>query len=99
MSLTSVTTASRDSDLTDRVTAGAQKEAHNGAVKDSVVADELRDNPTLAVRFMWPVAIEYEAAYESALAAGNPNPGSDIGVITDDNITASIQANWPADPA
>jgi hypothetical protein len=99
MTYSTIATASRDPQLVDRVVAAAQKEAHNGSVKDTAHAAELRADPSQAVDdFMWPIAIEYEAAYESALAAGNPSPGSDLAVITDANITASVQANWPPDP-
>lgn len=45
----------------------------------------------------WPVAAtsDIEAAYASALAAGNPNPGGDESVITDQMILSAVQANWP----
>ena len=36
-----------------------------------------------------------EAAYASALAANNPNPGGDETVITDGMILSAVQANWP----
>jgi hypothetical protein len=45
----------------------------------------------------WAVASasDVEAAYASALAANNPNPGGDESVITDGMILAHVQGNWP----
>jgi hypothetical protein len=101
MSYTSITQASRDSALRDRVVAAAQKEsrlnAEMGATDfgQAVVNDAATD--------VWgvlgyAVAIDTEAAYESALISGNPNPGGDPAVITDGAILSSVQASWPADP-
>jgi len=48
----------------------------------------------------YPVATatDIEAAYASALAADNPDPGGDEAVITDGMILANVQAKWPPDP-
>jgi hypothetical protein len=45
-------------------------------------------------RVIWPVttASDVEAAYASALAAGNPSPGGDESVITDGMILSHVQA-------
>jgi hypothetical protein len=40
-------------------------------------------------------ASDVEAAYASALAAGNPDPGGDPAVITDAMILAKVQAALP----
>jgi hypothetical protein len=40
-----------------------------------------------------------EGAYESALAAGVPNPGLDESVITDGALTAAVQAHPYTPPA
>lgn len=47
---------------------------------------------------IWAVAAagDIEAAYASALAAGNPNPGGDETVITDPMILSAVQAHLPA---
>jgi hypothetical protein len=52
------------------------------------------------VQLIWPVssATDIEAAYESALAAHNPNPGGDPSVITDQMILSAVQANMPPAP-
>lgn len=48
--------------------------------------------------FRWAVAgaTDVEAAYASALAALNPNPGGDPAVITDQMILSHVQASWDA---
>lgn len=96
MSYQTITQSTRDAALQDRVVAGAMKEAISGAVEGSQFAAQVRQNPILALNtFMWPVAVEYETEYAYAVDQGNPNPGGDTGVITDANIQASVQANWP----
>lgn len=50
-----------------------------------------------AYAVIWPIASasDVEAAYASAIAAENPNPGGDESVITDGMILSKFQANWP----
>ncbi|MET0415644.1 MAG: hypothetical protein ABW022_06450 [Actinoplanes sp.] len=47
----------------------------------------------------WAIAADpsVEAPYESALIAGNPNPGGDPAVVTDGMLTAAVQAH-PYEP-
>ena len=100
MSYITITQATEDQALQDRVTAAACKEAWVGGVEYvlSDYGDRLRIYPQEAVgTFIWPVAIEYEASYEYALTTGNENPGGDPTVITDANIQSSVQAHWPRD--
>jgi len=62
-------------------------------------AAEGSDNPVQAMwTVIWPVsaAADIEAAYASALAAGNPDPGGDESVITDQMILSAVQAHMPA---
>lgn len=47
------------------------------------------------MRWSVAAAADVEAAYASAVAAGNPNPGGDDAVITDGMILANVQAAWP----
>jgi len=99
MSYSSISQAAQDQALIARVSAAVQKEAWNGAVSSSDMAAQFRGSPTYgADQLIWPIAIDNEAAYDSALAGSNPNPGGDPAVITDANITAGVQAHWPADP-
>jgi len=100
MSYTTITQATRDEPLQDRVMAAACKEAWAGG-PEFVLSDygeRLRTYPEEALRtFMWPVAIDYEADYEYAVGAGNENPGGDPGVIGDNELQAAVQAHWPPD--
>jgi len=99
MSYSSIDQAAHDQALVARVTSAVQKEAWNGAVKTSYMASQFRASPGYGGEsLVWPVSINSEAAYESALAANNPNPGGDPAVITDQAITSAVQANWPPDP-
>lgn len=81
--------------------------AHDGALIDRITAciaaeqntrgEPVSPNP-LQDTMRWEVATaaDVEAAYASALAAGNPNPGGDETVVTDGMILANVQAAWPA---
>ena len=53
-----------------------------------------------AYQIIWPLsgAADVEAAYASALAADNPIPCGDEGVVTDGMILSNVQANWPTPP-
>lgn len=86
MSYGTVHKCATDLSLANRVTAAVAEES--GGVPDSGVAAAL----------MWPIATasDVEAAYASALAADNPDPGGDESVITDQMILGLVQANWPA---
>lgn len=100
MSYNSINQAAHDQALLSRVTAAVSKEAWNGELKTTQFADVVRSSADYgAGQLIWPTAVDYEAQYESALAGNNPNPGGDESVITDGNITASVQAHWPLDPA
>lgn len=90
--------ATTDAALQNRVVAAVSKEAYaNPALGATEYGQLVMRNPAEGVRLVWPVAIDYEAQYASALAAGNPNPGGDESVITDPNIGAAVQAHWPDD--
>lgn len=84
MSFNTVNQAARDTALIDRVT--------------GCLATEEVDNPPSAVfDYIWFVASrdDVQAAYASAVAGGNPNPGGDESVITDGMILAAVQAAPP----
>jgi hypothetical protein len=68
---------------------------------NACIAGEGRNNPTAVVGLViWPVsaASDIEAAYASALAADNPDPGGDEAVITDQMILSHVQAALAALP-
>jgi hypothetical protein len=99
MSYTTITQATEDLALQNRIRAAAMKEAIAGAPEyaDSEFGQQLRDAPSLALsRFLWPTAIDYETEYAYAVDADNPDPGGDPGVITDANLQAVVQTHWPA---
>jgi len=97
MSYTTITQATQDEALVNRIIAAAQKEAWASAeFGETPYGKQLRQFPDAARQtFIWPVSIDYETEYAYAIDSENPNPGGDAGVITDANIQASVQAHWP----
>jgi hypothetical protein len=98
MSYTTISQSSKDQALVDRVAAAAVQEAwNNPGVEDTTLAVNIRVAGIHATSMIWPVCIasDVEAAYASALAGGNPDPGGDPSVITDGMILANVQAKWP----
>lgn len=99
MTASSIARAAQDQQLKARVDAVVHQEAQNNAdLHDSDYAVRLRQGMTDGQPLMWPVAVATEAAYETALLAGRGAPGFDVDIITDAQITAAVQANWPPDP-
>lgn len=49
-------------------------------------------------RYGWAAAPGWGAAWDSALASGNPSPGSDPAVITDGQILSQVQGMLAAQP-
>jgi hypothetical protein len=101
MSLATINQAANDRALQERTTASVWKEAvANPALAATVFGQQvLSGTAPITMTFSYPVAVDTEAAYESAVIAGNPNPGGDPSVITDGNISAAVQVHWPEDPA
>jgi hypothetical protein len=100
MSYATMSQSSRDAALTDRITAATVQEAwNNPALADNAYADNVRRSSANANVLWWPVVIasDVAAAYASALAAGNPDPGGDPSVVTDGMILGNVQAKWPDD--
>jgi hypothetical protein len=83
MSYNTIYSCANDSSFQGRLTSAVAQE---GAFDPGQVMFQLR----------WVVstAADIEAAYASALAADNPNPGGDESVITDGMILSAVQANW-----
>jgi hypothetical protein len=82
MSYTTINACANDLAFQGRLTACAAQE---GAAEPSNAMYTLR----------WPVsaASDIEAAYASALASENPDPGGDETVITDGMILSAVQAH------
>lgn len=87
MSYSTINICAHDQAFIGRVTAACAQEGANPP------------NPA-ASEVIWPVssAADIEAAYASALAANNPDPGGDESVITDQMILSAVQAHLPAAP-
>lgn len=87
MSYNTISRCAYDNAFMSRVTACAAQE---GAAEPEQAAGALR----------WPVSTrtDIEAAYASALAASNPNPGGDESVISDQMILSAVQAELPTLP-
>jgi hypothetical protein len=81
MSYATINTCAGDQALTDRVSAACAQE---GAYEPTTASANMR----------WRIAAEgdVEAAYASALAAGNPAPGADESVVTDGMILSKVQS-------
>ena len=84
MSFATINRCASDASFVGRLTACAAAEGDHNAVGQLV----------------WPVSAtaDIEAAYASAVAADNPDPGGDESVITDQMILSAVQAHWPATP-
>ncbi len=93
MSYSTIARSVQDRSFVDRVNASIAQEQK--------VRGEPISPTELSIPITWAVATasDVEAAYASALAAGNPNPGGDEAVITDGMILSNVQANWPGAPA
>lgn len=101
MSYTSMARCANDQSFRMRIQSAAVQEAYNNpANADSDFANGVKTSAANASYLDWPTAIanDVAAAYESALAANNPDPGGDPAVITDSMILANVQAHWPANP-
>jgi hypothetical protein len=84
MSYATIAKCAQDGEFTQRLTAA--------------VAAEGSTQPQVDVSgYTWGVASksDVEAAYASALAAGNPHPGGDESVITDQMILSAVQSITP----
>ena len=102
MSFSTISQSAVDQALIDRVTAATEQEAWNNPTSAGTdFGHQVQVSALSALAMVWPVCIasDVEAAYASALAGGNPNPGGDESVITDAMILANVQAKWPADDA
>jgi hypothetical protein len=99
MSYATITQATNDTFLRNRIQAAVNKEAQaNAELAATPFGVYVLDQPWVAYQaLIWPVSIDAEAAYESAVIAGNPNPGGDPAVITDAQLLGAVQVNWPPD--
>ena len=69
--------------------------ALNGRVVAAVASENTTEDPerwTADNRHYWCAPSDWAEAWDSALAADNPDPGADDSVITDQMILSSVQA-------
>ena len=100
MSGTSISRAANDAQLRERVDALTHKLlANDDTLRASDFGQRVLGGYVMASPLYWAVAVDTEDAYAEALLGGNGSPGYDETVISDDDITTSITAHWPADPA
>lgn len=85
MSYLSINECANDADFQGRLAAACAQE--------DVPPDP--QNAMYALRWQVSSKSDIEAAYASALAADNPAPGADEGVITDGMILSAIQSLNP----
>jgi hypothetical protein len=96
VSASTIYRAANDVQLQARVVASANKEIlFNDTLKDSWFGQQVRGGMAQWTGLYWSVAVETEAAYESALLDMRGAPGFDTDIITDAALTAAIVANWP----
>ena len=96
MTAASINAAANDPQLQARVLAMARKEmVFNEALADTEFGTRLASGMYSVMELMWPIAVDTEAAYESALQAGRGAPGHDADIITDGAITSAVIAHWP----
>jgi hypothetical protein len=96
MSAASIARAANDQQLQARVLALANKEiVFNEALANSTFGKQLVAGLYNVNPLMYPVAVDTEAAYETALMAGRGAPGHDQDIIPDANLTSAIVAHWP----
>lgn len=77
----------------------ANDPAFNGRLRAACAQEDVPPGPeAAAAEIRWAVAskTDIEAAFASAVAANNPNPGGDETVITDEMILAAVQSLDPA---
>jgi hypothetical protein len=100
MSYNSLVTQTQDQGFLGRLDAAVYKEAWTNPTFGDTDYGQATQRASTGPRmqFAWPVAIDTEAAYETALLNNVPNPGTDPSVITDGQILSAVQAHWPPDP-
>jgi len=99
MSFATISRAAEDPQLIARVTAAAQKEVlYNEELANTVFGRRLTAGLVDVEVLMWPVAVDTEAAYETAVNSGRGSPGHDVDVITDAALTSAVITHWPPDP-
>ena len=99
MSMASIHRAANDPQLQARLLAAAMRELnYSDDLAETQYGRQLRQGVQNVTPLMWPIAVDTEAAYETALTAGRGAPGHDQDVITDDTLTSAVVTHWPYTP-
>lgn len=97
MSASSINRAANDVQLQSRIIALVNKEVLvDAALADTDFGKKVLGGYAIFTSLYWAVAVETEAAYETALLNQRGSPGFDPDIITDAAIRATIVARWPA---
>ena len=96
MTAASIHRAANDPQLQARVQAMASKEIlFNDDLANTEYGKAVAQGFPNLMPLMYPVAVDTEAAYETAVNSGRGAPGHDVDVITDAALTSAIVAHWP----
>ena len=93
----SISAIANDNDMTERVRASATQQWVLGNAP-AISADPINQGAfaplawTDANRYVWAASPGWGAAWDSALAGGDENPGRDPAVISDAMILSTVQA-------
>jgi hypothetical protein len=96
MTASTIHRAAYDQQLQARVQALAAKEVlYQPTLAATDYGKQVKGGFANVMALMWGVAVNSEAAYETAVNSGRGCPGHDLDIITDGAISAAIIANWP----
>jgi hypothetical protein len=99
VSASSISRAAADPQLQARIVAAANKEViFNDELAASWFGQKIAQGMAMWTPLYWSVAVETEAAYETAVNSGRGAPGYDQDIITDAALVSAITANWPEEP-
>lgn len=99
MSAASINRAANDLQLQGRIQAMTNKEiTFNADLADTWFGQRVIQGMAVWGSLYWGVAVETEAAYETAVNSGRGAPGYDADIITDAALTSAITAHWPEEP-
>ncbi len=99
MSASSIARAAADPQLQSRIVAVTNKEiVFNEELADTWFGQRVVQGMAMWTPLYWSVAVDTEAAYETAVNSGRGAPGYDVDVITDAALTSAITAHWPQEP-
>lgn len=96
MTMATIYRAANDPELQARVFAAAHREMiYDDALANSAYGRQLRQGVNNVQPLMYPIAVDTEAAYESAVNSGRGAPGHDVDIITDAALTSAVTTHWP----